>query len=118
MKVNNMKELLEARGLGEKDFGDLKRNTYKYTDCGAWIVEEDNGVSVGSIVEGVDGGATPVTLTYPFDHGDLWDALESIERECNEIWMQTHGCEDCYPDEADGRVNPECKTCEGEGVVI
>ena len=53
-KVNNLKEFLEARGCGEVSVAQVKRSTYKYTSCGAWLETNKEGVLVGSIVEGVD----------------------------------------------------------------
>jgi hypothetical protein len=102
MKVNNLKQFIEARGFGEESFEDIERNTYKYTDCGAWIqektedrvdyesphIEEFNdaptyehpiGLTVGSIVEGVDYDCTPVTVTYPFELDEFWQALQAVE---------------------------------------
>ena len=40
MSISNLKEFMEARGFGEESLKDIERNTYKYTDCGAWIVEK------------------------------------------------------------------------------
>ena len=121
MTVNNLQEFMEARGFGEESFKDIERNTYKYTDCGAWVqektedrvdyesphIEEFNdaptckhliGLAVGSIVEGVDYDCDPVTVTYPFELDEFWKALKAVEDQANEIWKRTHGCEDCWPD--------------------
>ena len=120
-KVNNLKEFLEARGCGEKDFSEVKRATYKYTSCGAWIAEENEGILVGSIVEGCDHGTETHTLNYPFEIDCFWKALESVEKEAEEIWNDTHGCKDCGDECVDTGytpINPECKTCEGEGIII
>jgi len=148
--INNLKEFIEARGFGEESFKDVERNTYKYTNCGAWIREdvevegEDyvdflgceheaevlwKGITVGSIVEGVDYDCTPETVTYPFKMDAFWSALKKVEDEANEIWKATHGCEKCWSDtQADEwgnerefgawPINPDCKTCKGEGAVI
>ena len=43
--VNNLQDFLKARMCSEENFEQVKRNTYKYTDCGAWI-EEDEKVEV------------------------------------------------------------------------
>ena len=148
--INNLKEFIEARGFGEETFKCVERNTYKYTDCGAWIREdvevegEDyvdflgyeheaevswRGITVGSIVEGVDYDCDPVTVTYPFELDEFWKALQSIEDQANEIWKRTHGCEDCWPDGTCDEwgnelsfgawpINKECKTCKGYGTII
>ena len=208
--VNNLQDFLKARMCNEENFEQVKRNTYKYTNCGAWITEEivdgdsrcksdlqkqyddaiddlskiynnldsdikkqveklDDeffhglhlgfmqwandvrpnsfsknqinlalgqlkkneekdiwptetiGVTVGSIVEGVDWETTPVKLKYPFEIKEFWNALDEVEKETKEIWNDTHGCEDCnleHPEYGTAMVNPDCKTCDGYGVVI
>ena len=136
-EVNNLKEFIEARNCGEKDFSEVKRSTYKYTTCGAWIAQEEQGIKVGSIVEGCDEETESHEVNYPFEIADFWKALESVEKEAEEIWDGTHGCEDChteaqvdewgnerfisYVDQnefGNWSINPECKTCEGEGVIL
>ena len=119
--VNNMQDFLIARKLGEEDFSQVKRSTYKYTSCGAWIAEEDKGIIVGSIVEGCDHGTEAHELNYPFEIDCFWKALESVEKEAEEIWNDTHGCEDCGDECVDTGytpINPECKSCEGEGIIL
>jgi len=139
--ISNLKEFIEARGLGEESFKDVERNTYKYTNCGAWIREdvevegEDyvdflgyeheaetlwKGITVGSIVEGVDYDCTPETVTYPFKLDEFWQALKNVEWQAEEIWKDTHGCDDCgiETDRGGKAINPKCKTCKGEGVII
>tara|TARA_Y100000401_G_scaffold34902_1_gene26045 strand:- start:102 stop:491 length:390 start_codon:yes stop_codon:yes gene_type:complete len=129
MTVNNMQDFLVARKCGEEDFSQVKRSTYKYTSCGAWIAEEDQGVRVGSIVEGCDWGTETHELNYPFEIDCFWKALELVEKEAKEIWNDTHGCEDCHDhpqvDEWGNErefgawpINPECKTCNGEGSIL
>ena len=120
--VSNMTDLLSLRGCGEESFGQLKRNIYKYTACGAWVSEDEQGVELGSIVEGVDEGTEIHSLTYPFTIDQFQNALQSVEDEASEIWKATHGCEDCDPEmdseQGFAAINPDCKTCEGAGVII
>jgi len=118
--ITNLTEFMEARELGETTFQDIERNTYKYTNCGAWIVQplQLDGITVGSIVEGAE-DCTPVTIAYPFVIGDFWSALQKVEDEAEEIWKHTHGCDDCGIETDRGMaINPKCKTCKGEGVII
>ena len=112
--INNLDEFIDARGLGEKTFQDIERNTYKYTNCGAWIQEEvaiegkdcvdflgceheaktlQKGFIIGSIVEGAE-DCTPVTVFYPFTLPDFWSAIQKIEDEAEEIWDYAQGCYD------------------------
>jgi len=129
MTIHNLQDLLSQRRCGEETFAQLERNIYKYTACGAWIHESDWGIALGSIVEGVDEGTQTYTLNYPFTIDQFQDALQSVEDEAEKIWKATHGCENCHDepqvDEWGNEhefgtwpINPECKTCEGLGVVI
>ncbi len=121
MSIHNLQDLLSQRKCGEETFAQLKRNTYKFTSCGAWIHESDWGIALGSIVEGVDEGTETHTLNYPFTIEEFWKALESVEDQAQEIWNATHGCEDCGDECVDTGytpINPECKTCEGFGTII
>jgi len=120
-KVNNLKEFLEARGCGEKDFSDVEKATYKYTTCGAWIAQSSDGITIGSIVEGCDEGTSVYTLDYPFEIDLFWDSLDYIDKEAEKIWNETHGCADCgeeNPETGHTAINFQCKTCEGEGIII
>jgi len=121
-KVNNLKEFLEARGCGEKDFSDVEKATYKYTTCGAWIAQSSDGITIGSIVEGCDEGTSVYTLDYPFEIDLFWDSLDKVDKEAEKIWNDTHGCEDCgivsELHEGLHAINFQCKTCEGEGIII
>lgn len=126
--INNVTEFLEARNLGEDSIEQVQRNTFKFTSCGAWLAEHENGISVGSIVEGCDQGTLTHDLTFPFQIDSFWEALGEVEKEADQIWNDTHGCEDCHPqgyvDEyGEGEfgnwpINPDCKECEGEGACI
>ena len=127
--AHNLRDLLSFRGHGEETFAHLKRNIYKFTACGAWVFEDEQGVGLGSIVEGVDEGTETYKLNYPFTINQFQDALQAVEDEAEEIWKATHGCEDCndhpqvneWGNETEfgaWPINPECKTCEGEGTII
>lgn len=144
MNIENLKQFMHARGFGEQKLSDVKRNTYKFTDCGAWVAEETEsrvdyesphieefcdaptydhpvGITVGSIVEGVDFDCQPVTVKYPFALDDFWKALKTVEDEATEIWNDTHGCDDCgmdHPEYGTQMINPKCSTCNGEGAII
>ena len=120
-EVNNLKEFLEARGCGEKDFSDVEKATYKYTTCGAWIAQSSDGITIGSIVEGCDEGTSVYTLDYPFEIDLFWDSLDKVDKEAEKIWNETHGCADCgeeNPETGYTAINYQCKTCNGEGVII
>lgn len=121
LKITNLKEFLEARNFGETSLGQAKRSTYKYTACGAWLAADPEGITVGSIVEGVDEGTQTHTLDYPFTIDQFWSALKCVEDEADTIWKETHGCENCgEEDPCTGYtpINDECVSCKGEGLII
>jgi hypothetical protein len=109
-----------------------QKRIYKATDCGAWIDTKDDTVTLGSIVEGSHYDVKPITITWPFTAIQFWDTLEQIEKGADQIWNETHGCEECasrwgFCDDngfevkgCDGMtpVHPDCETCNGNGVVI
>ena len=98
--VHNLGDFLKARRCGEKSFDEVKKNTFKFTDCGAWIEEgrgvlmEDGGIVVGSIVEGADYDATTHVLSYPFEIQEFWDALKEVEMEADQIWREINEGDD------------------------
>tara|TARA_R110000772_G_scaffold249530_2_gene363933 strand:+ start:71016 stop:71327 length:312 start_codon:yes stop_codon:yes gene_type:complete len=89
--VDNFYSFLEARELGEKSFPEVERNTYKFTNCGAWIKETTKGVVVGSIIEGSDACCEEIVLEYPFNIKEFWQALDQIENEADELWREANG---------------------------
>lgn len=103
---------------------------YKF---GTWAEMNEQGarvdaIKVSSIVEGVDEGTE--TIEIPCEHFDMepeelrkqyWDAVEATNAEAHSIWNETHGCEDCFPDTGEYEltpINPDCKTCGGQGTII
>lgn len=103
------------------------------------------GVSVGSIVEGVDQECQTIVLEgAEFTPEAFWQAVEDVSKEADEIWKATHGCAGCakkqmeftgldtafneYGDavelDDDGNpmdylpVHPDCEVCGGEGMPI
>jgi len=122
--INNIEELASEVGADE-NIKSISRRVYKGTACGAWcspLGDEaaPSGVVVGSIVEGVDHGTQCHELPFPFKAEEFWKALQEVEDEAGEIWNETHGCEDCGPDNEYGyrSINPNCTTCEGGGAII
>jgi len=94
MIVNNYKELVEDI-IGEEDFERFQKAIYKGTSCGASCQKIDNGVRIGSIVEGVDGDGTQYyDLTFPFDTKDFWDRMSDVEREAEELFNEQQAIEE------------------------
>ena len=91
--IENLAGLADFCGVWEKDQDDIKSKVrlqkiiYKATACGASINFKDNGVVVGSIVEGVDGDGTQYyTLEYPFYPDKFEEILNQVEKEADELW--------------------------------
>lgn len=117
--IESKEQFLEELGVDSES--SAKKMIYKGTDCGASLNFDSDGVSVGSIVEGCD----HETETHEYHYGGFtldmfYNGLEMVEEEAKEIWNETHGCRDCDPRFEDELVpvNPECKSCNGEGIII
>ncbi len=85
------------------------------------LKKHKGGVKIGSIVEGVDHGTGTHELFFPFTEKTWWEAVKEVEDEAKDIWDETHGCQDCYPEEdttETNPINPECKSCKGQGTII
>jgi hypothetical protein len=64
-----------------------KRYIYKYTDCGAWIEFEEDGIALGSIVEGSESGTTTFKIKYEdITENRLEETIKTIESEASLIW--------------------------------
>lgn len=73
----------------------IKKAIYKGTRCGAWIEFMDDGIRLGSIVEGSDAETKTHKLAYPFDYNEIWEALEVIEDEADYLWHEANADDDC-----------------------
>lgn len=96
---------------------------YQNTECGIIFDLVPGGVKVTGYCEGVDEACEPRTLQYPFDSATFDRLVEDADRDGIELWNQTHGCPDCYPDrdiydDGPALVDPECTTCGGEGTIL
>jgi hypothetical protein len=64
-----------------------KKHIYKYTDCGAWIEFEEDGIALGSIVEGSESGTSTFKIKYEDVTKDrLEETIKKIEDEAKLIW--------------------------------
>ena len=99
----------------------IAKSIYKGTDCGLSVGFTKKGLTLSSIVEGVDLCTETIEVCYPFGNNELWDAVEKVEAQAEAIWNATHGCEDCGEEDPETgyiAINEGCKTCHGEGVII
>lgn len=129
--LQDLGELLSAEGDTEAELQSrLKRNVYKYTECGAWIDFRFGGITFGSIVEGCDIGTSIFKFDYPFPAADYRAAEAAIEKEADAIWQWTNtvryycgSCQGTFGEEGvidpdlsdDGKFLAKCPVC-GAGV--
>jgi DNA-directed RNA polymerase subunit RPC12/RpoP len=83
--IKNQRDLADML-CADNTKASIERNVYKYTDCGAWIDLKPNGIKLGSIVEGSDGGTSVFEFTYPFTEEEYRAAEKAIEAEATAIW--------------------------------
>lgn len=69
-----------------RDEEKIKRAVYKFTDCGAWINFEEDGIKLGSIVEGSDHGTEEFDLNYKDVPLMFCTVLARIEEQASAIW--------------------------------
>lgn len=107
-QIHNLGELREA--VGAENLRKLQKTAFEGTVCGAYIVRRSCYDTENHM------------LAYPFTLSELWRSLEVCTGEAELIfWDLMHGCDDCGGvSDLTGftPVNPKCKTCKGEGVVI
>ena len=99
----------------------ISKAVFKVTQCGAFLkIINQYTIQLGSIVEGCDFGTETYTLVWPFSPTEFWETLDEIEGEASYIWDQTHGCDYCHVEGEWGHeaIDPLCKNCKGQGVVI
>ena len=72
----------------------LKRDVYKYTDCGAWIDWDDDRITIGSIVEGSDAEFSK-TFLFPVNIAYIDNWFEELEKLTDEAWHEANDCEGC-----------------------
>ena len=95
MKINNCKELLaEQAGIVLQDEDEAKRaikkNTFKYTECGCVFDADENGVYVAGYAEGSDAELPMNSLNWGFTIEEYNDALDQADAEGVEEWERAN----------------------------
>lgn len=93
--IKNIIDLGKYIGLENGNEELIKKALYKATSCGVSVQFKDDSITICSIVEGVDYGTQEHTLIYPFSDSVFEEVILIVEREAQEIWNNTHGCDDC-----------------------
>ena len=86
MQIHNIVEYAQYFGT-TPDL--LKKDMYKYTDCGAWIHWNKNSMTIGSIVEGSDAEFSR-TFNFPCTTDEIDDWLEELEHLTDEAWHEAN----------------------------
>ena len=86
MTINSIKDYCDYVGSTVQS---IKRDTYKYTDCGAWIDWDDDSISIGSIVEGSNAEFSR-TFDLPCTTEEIDDWFEELERLTDEAWHEAN----------------------------
>lgn len=91
----------------------VERHLYKYTDSGAWIQFKEDGIVIGSIVEGNDFGTATYPLYYAddFTAADIQARIDAVEKEAAALWDWANVTRDRL-----GRRHPYGKTQAELGV--
>lgn len=71
----------------------LEKDMYNYTDCGAWITWDEDGITIGSIVEGSD-AEFEQSFAFPFEKEevDIW--IDELEHLVEDAWIEANGEEE------------------------
>lgn len=119
MPIRNLIELGAHLGC-EPTLGSIRRRLYKDTECGIGFSADETGVVVSGYCEGDVGDCPSYHLDWGFTENDFGTALELADKDGCDLWDATHGCEDCNTEEIDGYrpIDPNCKSCGGDGQVI
>lgn len=103
--INNIYELAKFFSIDNAEYltteqidENINRYLFKYTDCGMGVHIDDDGIMLGSIVEGWDEGYVKAPkLFYPVNEKDINDWTEIVNRRACTCWKIING-EDEYAD--------------------
>ena len=110
----------------------IAKSLFKYTKCGiSFYMPSPDVVTVSGYCEGSDREHEVYELKFPFKEEDFDKAVDQADTDGCATWFATHGCEKCWPEgtcdewgnefppgEVGAPINPECKGCEGEGILL
>ena len=92
--IEVLKDFFGIDPAADPNFDVMSRRLYKATACGAWIIEEKEGVAIGSIVEGSDADCETHRIKWGDITADsLQKAIDAIEEEAEELWEEANGDE-------------------------
>ena len=69
-----------------RDNSKVERCVYKDTECGAWISFNEDGIQLGSIVEGCDIEISPVSIGWKDIPNSFTESVDTINKQACAIW--------------------------------
>lgn len=84
--IKDIKDYCEHFETDEKH---LERDTYKYTDCGAYIFWNESSVTIGSIVEGSDAEFSK-KFVFPCTAEEIDKWFDELEKLTDEAWHEAN----------------------------
>jgi len=87
--IKNIYHLADYFGVGSEGYtihNKIEKALYKSSSCGAWVHFDNDGIIIGSIVEGSDFEIKADKLTYPFPEKSLDQTIEFVEGEVQVVW--------------------------------
>ena len=106
MQVNDYAELCKMIGCVD-DFAAAVNAIYKSTNCGASLQKIENGVKIGSIVEGCAADTKYYDFIFPFNMSEFWVTMTAIEKEAVLIWNDNVAQEEDIEWEESHKFPPE-----------
>lgn len=79
--------MLESR-YGTVDPKKLTVEFYKNTECGGWLRVEDDGLRIGSIVEGAQVDAPSRTMKHPVSPATFSENVAALESDAYALWHE------------------------------
>ncbi len=117
--INDERDLAEWLGVDEPQ--SIARALYKATRCGIGYYATDTYVTVSGYCEGVEAECPSYALLYPFPAEEFDRACQSADQDGCDLWNETHGCDDCADEDpmtGYRPVNPQCPSCNGDGIIL
>ncbi len=71
--------------------------------------------------EGSDAEHPTYEVPFPCTPEAIDEAIAQADKDGNDTWNETHGCDDCGEPEwgmYDRAINPDCPSCKGEGQIL
>lgn len=132
--INNLRELAEevCYAVYDDDTDEqlkkrIAKALFKATSSGICfgLTEEGSGVEMAGYCEGLDyWDFDNHCLQFPFEMEEFWKAATMADKDGVNAWNETHGCDECAsagwgnPETGYTMINPECPSCNGDGIII